>query len=394
MSSPISTPFLSLNSSLVERRNGELLKTHLIYIRHRQFVHCPLAARTFYNYSFVSPDRPCCHFLMTSSYSAQSRHERSPPFVARSTPANGAHAPTTVSSAPTPRLAGHEHVFKRTITSRAPQAPILYQGYVKKQGARVHLWSSRYALLRGNTLILVRGRKEELEETDLAGSVSDMGAFPYLRSSQALPHAGPPKREFTLLPGSFVSEVRELVGAASKGKSLWEFRLHWPENVQNYGRGRMKGETEWSGRKNASQEGDGEDDYDEYIDGSNRSPRQSPPTTIPAGPTTSPPSATKDAGQDVTNLAAVAGQAAWNAKHIKIRGAQLEKSRQEHQSLVARGATVAGVVVGGVVIGALTAGVGVLPYLGMVGAAAVAGGGAVPSLNITPLSLKIGRAHV
>jgi hypothetical protein len=44
---------------------------------------------------------------------------------------------------------------------------------------------------------------------------------------------------------------------------------------------------------------------------------------------------------------------------------------------VSKGAAVAGVAITGVVVGAFTAGIGLVPYLAVVGAAVAAGGGAV-----------------
>lgn len=76
-------------------------------------------------------------------------------------------------------------------------------------------------------------------------------------------------------------------------------------------------------------------------------------------------------------LQRVAGQTARTARAQQKRAQEIEQAEQAHQSLVSKGATLAGVVVGGVVIGALTAGVGLVPYLGLVGTAAVVSGGAV-----------------
>lgn len=76
-------------------------------------------------------------------------------------------------------------------------------------------------------------------------------------------------------------------------------------------------------------------------------------------------------------LQRVAGQTARTARAQQKRAQEIEQAEQAHQSLVSKGAALAGVVVGGVVIGALTAGVGLVPYLGLVGTAAVVSGGAV-----------------
>lgn len=119
---------------------------------------------------------------------------------------------------------------------RAPDAPVLMEGPLRKQGARVHMWSPRYAVLRGSKLLMYRGTREEVAAVlrhpaagaGRGGSAASLGS----RASGAADHHQPPppplhKREFVLMPGCYVSEVRELPGAAGKGRSLWEFRLHW-----------------------------------------------------------------------------------------------------------------------------------------------------------------------
>jgi len=55
---------------------------------------------------------------------------------------------------------------------------------------------------------------------------------------------------------------------------------------------------------------------------------------------------------------------------------QIELHQQQDNSL-SLGVKVAAVAVGGVVVGALTAGIGLVPYITVVGLTAVAGGGAV-----------------
>lgn len=101
---------------------------------------------------------------------------------------------------------------------RAPEAPVLMEGPLRKQGARVQMWSQRYAVLQGPRLLMYRGTREEVRAA-LNPSAPGGAASPL-----------PPlhKREFVLMPGCYVSDVRELPGAAGgKGRSLWEFRLHW-----------------------------------------------------------------------------------------------------------------------------------------------------------------------
>jgi hypothetical protein len=102
---------------------------------------------------------------------------------------------------------------------KPPDAPVLMEGYLRKQGARVHMWSGRFAVLRGAKLIMYRGTREEVLAMTTATTKP--------RASSDPPPAPLHKREFVLMPGCHVSEVRELPGAAGKGRSLWEFRLHW-----------------------------------------------------------------------------------------------------------------------------------------------------------------------
>ncbi|GAB5031720.1 Hypothetical protein NocV09_00602720 [Nannochloropsis oceanica] len=275
-----------------------------------------------------------------------------------------------------------------------PRAPILLEGYLKKKGARVHMWSSRYAMLRGNKLILVRGKKEEMEAAAAAAAAFAATASASFRAEHNL-HPGPPTREFILMSGSYVSDVRELPNAAGKGKSLWMFRLHWPEGVKGYGLGARalsKGVLPSPVNRTAKSDGEDqeeeEDDYDEYIDASYRGGAgrvPSPPITpsVAGTSTTAAAAAAEEGGggrgeeKKGATLQELAVQAAHTAKQQRTRAADIERAESHHQSLVTKGAGFAGVVVGGVVIGALTAGVGLLPYLGLVGAAAVAGGGAV-----------------
>lgn len=114
---------------------------------------------------------------------------------------------------------------------RTPEAPVLMEGVLRKQGARVHMWSPRYAVLRGPKLLMYRGPREEVNALlhPTQGRAASAAASTPAAGSDAAT-APPPavhKREFVLMPGCYVSEVRELPGAAGKGRSLWEFRLHW-----------------------------------------------------------------------------------------------------------------------------------------------------------------------
>lgn len=135
---------------------------------------------------------------------------------------------------------------------RAPEAPVLMEGPLRKQGARVHMWSPRYAVLRGSKLLMYRGTREEVAAVlrhPAAAAAAGRGAAAASRSSgasagasssdrAASPLPPPPpvhKREFVLMPGCYVSDVRELPGAAGKGRSLWEFRLHWCVGAFSWG---------------------------------------------------------------------------------------------------------------------------------------------------------------
>jgi F0F1-type ATP synthase assembly protein I len=187
------------------------------------------------------------------------------------------------------------------------------EGTLRKKGSRVNMWSSRRCVLQGSKLILTKKSKDE-----------------------------PGKRIFVIMQGCFVSDIREI---SHQKRSLYEFRLHWPEHVSNYGNTGKMGRFSRRSDSNAGNQASDNDSDDE---------------------------------EDASALAKLADKAARTAKHNqKNRAAEVEKNEIEHQSLVSKGATLAGVAVGGVVIGALTAGVGLVPYLTLVGAAVVAGGAGV-----------------
>lgn len=62
---------------------------------------------------------------------------------------------------------------------------------------------------------------------------------------------------------------------------------------------------------------------------------------------------------------------------------------QAHDNNVSIGAKVAAVAVGGVVVGALTAGIGLIPYLTVVGITAAASGGAVAFTFRRPMDSRL-----
>lgn len=227
---------------------------------------------------------------------------------------------------PPRRISSSEH--RAGQEAAQPEAPVLMEGTLKKKGARVNMWTSRYCLLRGKKLLMYK-KKED------AG------------------HHLPPRREFMLVPGCYVSDITEL---SYQKKPLFEFRLVWPDHVTNYGIPTKVSRFYTRSRGNEAPMGAG----------------VGPPTDNDSD-------ADEEGGGD--SLARLAEETAKTAKQQKNRAAAAQELSEVQSnstsSLVGKGATVAGVALGGVVVGFLTAGVGVPVYLGVVGAVVAAGGGAV-----------------
>jgi hypothetical protein len=157
--------------------------------------------------------------------------------------------------------------------------------------------------------------------------------------------------------------------------------------VHHYGQGHGKGSLKPSSslaagsrrmdEEDEDDDGDTDDEEGEDAADATQPPQSAVATTAAAQQEGAEAGGAGPGAEKRQQLQRVAGQTARTARRQRHRAAEIEQAEQAHQSLVSRGATLAGVVVGGVVIGALTAGVGLVPYLGLVGTAAVVSGGAV-----------------
>lgn len=201
------------------------------------------------------------------------------------------------------------------------------EGWLRKRGARMHRWTSRYFILSGPSLHY----KLKPEATNIRGT-------------------------FDLIPGCILTEVVEDVKGAKKGKKLFSFWLVWPEDESKC----EKVENDSDGEEEAKDDG----------------------TAV----VQSPQPKTKDLKQVKTfslcNLLflpqcqIVESEVMTHKRQQRIAEETLEKHHANDNS-ISLGVKIAGVVVGGVVVGALTAGIGLVPYVTAVGITALASGGAV-----------------
>jgi hypothetical protein len=189
------------------------------------------------------------------------------------------------------------------MSSTAVITPIK-EGWMKKRGARMHRWSTRYFALVGASLTY----KLKQESTSLRGT-------------------------FDLVPGCILTEVEEDVKGAKKGKKLFSFWIVWPQAEDD------------KKTQKVDHDSDEEDAKDD----------------VPKG---------KDLKQIVKS------EVSTNRDKHRRAEEQLEKHHAQDSHL-SMGMKVAAVAVGGVVVGALTAGIGLVPYITVVGITAVASGGAV-----------------
>ena len=179
-------------------------------------------------------------------------------------------------------------------------------------------WSSRYIMLTGPTL----SYKLKADSKDVRGA-------------------------FDLSPGCIVTEVNE-ESMGIKGKKIFSFWIVWPQDKH------------------------GNPDDDKSAEKGHPPPNQ--PATINAASEESDDEEETLRPKDLKQI--VASEVLTHKKQQQ----QVEEQIERHQAYdrnLSVGMKVAALSVGGVVIGALTAGVGLVPYITVVGLAAVAGGGAV-----------------
>jgi hypothetical protein len=187
-------------------------------------------------------------------------------------------------------------------------------GVLKKRSARLHQWNTRYFTLQGSKL-----------------------------SYKLKPDAANPRDTFDLIPGCIVTQVTECKSSIS-GKKLYSFWIVWPKSEDE--------------AANPPAKGDDSDDEKETV------------KDAPAGEDDLKSSKTR-------KLQQIAEQ---EALHLKQQKSHTEKQLEQLEARdggISLGTKVAAVAVGGVVVGALSAGIGVGPYMTVVGMTLAASGGAV-----------------
>lgn len=149
------------------------------------------------------------------------------------------------------------------------------------------------------------------------------------------------KDSYDLVPGCIVTQIETETRASLKGRRLFSFWVVWPHD-----KSKLKDDEHHS--KNV--------DSDDEKEATN---------------------AKEEEGNRVKNLKSIVESEVW--EHRKQKNIVEEQIEMHHQrdNNISLGAKVAAVTVGGVIVGALTAGIGLLPYIAVVGVATVAGGGAV-----------------
>ena len=155
------------------------------------------------------------------------------------------------------------------------------------------------------------------------------------------------KCSYDLSAGCIVTEVQ--VESTLKGKKLHSFWIVWPHE------------------KTSGEKGEGESDDEREI----------------------PKIAEDDSKTKAKDLKQIVESEVMTQKRQRSLVEEQIELHHARDSNVSLGAKVAAVAVGGVVVGALTAGIGLIPYITVVGITAVAGGGAVAWQWKKPLDSRL-----
>ena len=208
------------------------------------------------------------------------------------------------------------------------------EGYMYKKGARMGRWLLRYWILNGPKI------------------------------SYKLKQDSPIRGTFDLAKGCIVTEVFE-----DADNKLFTFWLMWPE-VDEENSDLDYSKTNVDDFRSIS----GEDSDGEKVDHHNND--------INPGERTYSQDTNPSSSNNVTGDRDFRKIVESEVKNQRTQQKLMEQEVEKHQiqdSNMSKGVKVAAVAVGGVVVGALTAGIGLLPYITVVGLTAVASGGAVLS---------------
>jgi len=203
------------------------------------------------------------------------------------------------------------------------------EGYVKKRTGRMHQWTSRYFILTNNNL-----------------------------SYKIKPESSSYRGNFDLSPECVVSDVID-ENKMLKSNKLFSFWVVWPK---------VKG-------KSGDDKQDHDSDYDSD-DGAVATAQQNTPIGAVPGSTSAATNITGSSGNR-KDLQKIICNEVNTQKRQRSKAEEQVEVHASHDSSVSNGAIAGAVVVGGVVVGALTMGIGLLPYLAVVGVTAAASGGAV-----------------
>lgn len=195
------------------------------------------------------------------------------------------------------------------------------EGYLRKRSQRLQRWARRYFILNGSKI-----------SYKLKNDVSS-----------------PVRGEYDITADCTVTDVVE-DSSSGKGKKLYSFWIIWPSDDQS---------------AKITEEKAAEREIIEFSDDDE--------VTVPPGvPGSHPPSHHQP--KDLKDI--VQNEVEMLKRQQKEAEGRVE-SHKTHDQNVSAGAKVAAVALGGALIGGLTAGIGVLPYLALVGIASLAGGGAM-----------------
>jgi hypothetical protein len=248
--------------------------------------------------------------------------------------------------------------------------PVEKQGWMHKRTGKFQVWRERYFVLTGG----------------------DAPAIHYKYKID-----GPVKSTFDLTKGCVVTEISEEM---KSGKKVFLFWLLWPELEASEADGAgsraaegNKNDGNLQGKRSLSGESDGEND-----------PRSGAVSPLPGTTSTNSGGGSSGSGTRSRSRSG-SGEAAFTAitgrkdsedsngrerdfkkivesevKNYKTQKQFVEQELEKHQTQdnnMKMGVKVAALTVGGVVVGALTAGIGLVPYITVVGLTAAASGGAV-----------------
>jgi len=241
------------------------------------------------------------------------------------------------------------------------------EGMIFKRGARMQRWSARFFVLEGHKLCY-KAKK-------------DTPSFKY---------------QYDLIDGCVVTDIVPDVN--SSGGKLYTFWIVWPGAKDSKDSG-----------DNTSSSGGGDGDKSELVrslpspstvggeQGQGLGRSESLPPSTPVSVVNSSDSALQtqqalrdQAAKDQCSLKTIVEAERKNRLDVQGKVEQQIEAHHTYDNNTALGVKIAAAAVGGVVVGALTAGIGLIPYVTVVGVTALVSGGAVAAQSARrPLDSRI-----